>query len=201
LPAVTRRTIYLARHGETPWNREGRWQGHTDVALNEDGRLQAHALGRALLARGIVRAHASDLARAHETGQIVATLLGLPPVATDPGLRERGFGVFEGLTREESEERYPEAWARYKAGAGDSPPGGEPREQVVARMQDAVHAVAAVLRAQHPAEGAALAISHGGAIRLLVKSITGEMPPPLENGAVFRLDVEGPAFVHVERLK
>jgi probable phosphoglycerate mutase len=198
---VIRRTIYLARHGETPWNKEGRWQGHTDVALNDEGRLQAHALGRALLARGIVRAHASDLARARETGQIVATLLGLPPVATDPGLRERGFGVFEGLTRDESEERFPEAWALYKAGAGDSPPGGEPREEVVARMRGSVHALAAALRQHHPAEGAALAISHGGAIRLLVKSITGELPPPLENGAVFRLDVEGPEFVHVERVK
>jgi broad specificity phosphatase PhoE len=201
LPAVSRRTIYLARHGETPWNREGRWQGHTDVALNDEGRLQAHVLGRALLARGIVRAHASDLARARETGQIVATLLGLPPVAVDPGFRERGFGLFEGLTRDESETRFPEEWARYKSGAGDSPPGGEPRERVVARMREAVHGVATLLRAHHPDQGAALAVSHGGAIRLLVQSITGELPPPLENGAIFRLDVEGPEFVHVERVK
>jgi probable phosphoglycerate mutase len=200
LPAVIRRTIYLARHGETAWNRAGRWQGHTDVELNEDGRLQAHALGRALVARGIVRAHASDLARARETGEIVATLLGLPPVAIDPGLRERGFGLFEGLTREETEERYPEAWAHYQSGAGDSPPGGEAREQVVARMRAAVQAVAAALRTHHPGEGSALAISHGGAIRLLVKSITGQLPPPLENGAIFRLDVEGDEFVHVERV-
>ena len=193
--------IYLARHGETAWNRAGRWQGHTDVELNEDGRLQAHALGKSLVARGIVCAHASDLCRARETGEIVATLLGLPPVASDPRLRERGFGVFEGLTRDESEARFPDEWARYKAGAGDSPPGGEPREQVVARMREAVQEVAAALRAQHPAEGAALAISHGGAMRLLVRSITGELPPPLENGAVFRLDLEGDLFVHVERVK
>jgi probable phosphoglycerate mutase len=200
LPAVIRRTIYLARHGETPWNREGRWQGHTDVALNEEGRLQAHALGRTLVARNIVRAHASDLARARETGEIIATLLGLPPVTTDPGLRERGFGVFEGLTREESEERFPEDWARYKAGAGDSPPGGEPRERVVARMREAVNVVAALLRSHHPGDGAALAISHGGAMRLLVKSITGELPPPLANGAIFRLDVEDDRFVDVEQI-
>jgi broad specificity phosphatase PhoE len=198
---VLRRTIYLARHGETEWNKAGRWQGHTDIALNEEGRLQAHALGRALLARKIVRAHASDLARARETGEIVAALLGLPSVATDPGLRERGFGLFEGLTRDESELRFPDEWAVYKSGAGDSPPGGEPREQVVVRMRQAVQAVAAALREHHPGEGAALAVSHGGAIRLLIKSITGEMPPPLENGAIFRLDVEGEEFVHVERVK
>ena len=198
---MRRRTIYLARHGETAWNRAGRWQGHTDVELNEEGRLQAHALGRDLIARGIVRAHASDLARARETGEIIAGLMGLPPVATDPGLRERGFGVFEGLTREESEQRFPEAWLRYKSGAGDSPPGGEPREEVVARMQQAVRAVAAALRADHPGDGSGLAVSHGGAIRLLVKSITGELPPPLENGATFRLDLDGDEFVHVERVK
>src|SRR5688572_21610555 len=127
--------------------------------------------------------------------------MGLPRVATDPGLRERGFGVFEGLTREESEAKFPEAWLRYKAGAGDSPPGGEPREQVVARMRRALQAVVAALRAEHPSEGTALAISHGGAMRLLVKSITGELPPPLENGATYRLDLEGEQFVHVERLK
>jgi broad specificity phosphatase PhoE len=198
---VLRRTIYLARHGETAWNRAGRWQGHTDVALNEEGRLQAHALGRTLIARGIVRAHASDLARARETGEIIAGLMGLPPVATDPGLRERGFGVFEGLTREESEAQFPQEWQRYKAGDGDSPPGGEPREEVVARMRRAVQAVAETLRLHHPGDGAALAVSHGGAIRLLVKSITGEMPPPLENGATFRLDLLGGDFVHVERVK
>lgn len=171
------------------------------MALNDEGRLQAHELAKSLIARGIVRAHASDLSRARETGDIVAALLTLPGVATDPRLRERGFGVFEGLTREESETQFPDAWLRYRAGAGDSPPGGEPREQVVARMIDAVRAVAAVLRAQHPDEGAALAISHGGAMRLLVKSITGELPPPLENGATFRLDLEGDEFVHVERVK
>jgi broad specificity phosphatase PhoE len=196
-----KRTIYLARHGETDWNRAGRWQGHTDVPLNEAGRLQAHGLGQILLARTIVRAHASDLCRAAETAQVVATLLGLAPVTVDAGLRERGFGRFEGLTREECEQQFPDEWARYRAGDGSSPPGGEPREQVVARMRSAVLAAAEALRAEHPHEGAALAVSHGGAIRLLVASLTGQMPPPLENGAIFRLDVDGAAFAHVERLR
>ena len=198
---MTRRTIYLARHGETAWNREGRWQGHTDVALNEAGRLQAHALGQALIARGLVRAHASDLSRARETAEIVATLLGLPPVIPDAGLRERGFGIFEGLTREECEARFPDEWARYRAGDGASPPGGEARPQVIERMRAAVRGVAADLRAQHPTEGAALVVSHGGAMRLLVSSIVGELPPPLENGAIFRLDLAGDELAHAERVK
>jgi broad specificity phosphatase PhoE len=195
------RTVYLARHGETAWNREGRWQGHTDVELNESGRLQAHALGQALLARGIVRVHASDLLRARETAHIVATLLGLEGPTADAGLRERGFGCFEGLTREECEERFPEAWEGYRAGDGASPPGGEPRDQVIERMRQAVRDTAAALRAHSSVDGAALAVSHGGAMRLFVMSITGVMPPPLENGAVFKLDLAGDEFTHVERLK
>jgi broad specificity phosphatase PhoE len=193
---VVRRTVYLARHGETDWNKAGRWQGHTDVALNEAGRLQAHALGKSVIAHGIVRVHASDLLRARETGEIVATLLGVPAVAPDPGLRERGFGAFEGLTREECELRFPEEWQRYRAGDGTSPPGGEPRERVIERMRAALQALAG----EGP-EGPRLAVSHGGAMRLLMMSITGEMPPPLENGAVFRVDVAGSALVHAERLK
>jgi broad specificity phosphatase PhoE len=196
------RTVYLARHGETDWNRAGRWQGHTDIDLNDQGRLQAHALGQALIARGIVRAHASDLARARATAEIVATLLGLPGVTTDAGFRERGFGLFEGLTREECEMKYPAEWAQYKA-VGGSPPGGEPRENVVVRMRAAVIAVAASLAQQ--VEGAALAVTHGGALRLLVESITGVMPPPLENGAVFQLDLQldldGDRFVAAQRIR
>jgi probable phosphoglycerate mutase len=188
--------VYLARHGETDWNKAGRWQGHTDVALNEAGRLQAHLLGQSVIARGIVRVHASDLARARETGDIVARLLGVPAVAPDPRLRERGFGAFEGLTREECEVRFPDEWQRYRAGDGTSPPGGEPREQVIERMRASLQAIA-----NGELDEPRLAVSHGGAMRLLVKSITGEMPPPLENGAVFRIDVQGSDFVHAERLK
>jgi broad specificity phosphatase PhoE len=193
---VIPRTVYLARHGETDWNRQGRWQGHTDIALNDQGRLQAHALGQAVIARGLGRISSSDLARARETAEIVAGLLGVPTVSADARLRERGFGLFEGLTREECETRFPEEWARYKADGG-SPPGGEPRDHVMERMRAGILALA-----EEPgAETASLAVSHGGAIRLLVLSVTGTMPPPLENGAVFRLDVASTRFVHVERLR
>jgi broad specificity phosphatase PhoE len=193
---VQRRIVYLARHGETDWNKAGRWQGHTDVSLNEAGRLQAHALGQSVLARGIVQVHASDLARAKETGEIVARLLGVPAATPDPALRERGFGAFAGLTREECELRFPDEWQRYRAGDGSSPPGGEPRQQVVERMRAGLQAMVA-----DGLDGPRLAVSHGGAMRLLVMSITGEMPPPLENGAVFRIDVRGDALVHAERIK
>ncbi len=182
---MSHKTLYLARHGETAWNRAGRWQGHTDVELNEAGRLQAQALARALEDRGILRAHASDLARARETAEIVARLLGLGDVGIDAGFRERGFGCFEGLTRDECQARFPDVWARYRGLASEPPPGGEHPDRVVQRMREATLNAASAL----PAGGVGLAVSHGSAIRLLVRSITGTDPGPLENGAVFQLEI------------
>jgi broad specificity phosphatase PhoE len=189
------RTVYLARHGETTWNQAGRWQGHTDVALHDPGREQARRLAEAMRGRGITEVWASDLARARETAEIAAEVLGLPPVVTDPGLRERGFGCFEGLTREECALQFPDEWARYRADVRLPPPGGEPQSAVVERMREAV------LRASRavPEGAAVLVVSHGGAIRALINAITGVVPPPLENGAVFAI-AAGEELGPVERI-
>jgi broad specificity phosphatase PhoE len=104
------RFLYLARHGETDWNVAGRWQGHTDIPLNETGRAQARALVPVLRAVGVGAAVSSDLSRASETAGIAAAGLGVAVAYSDAGLRERSFGVFEGLTREECAARHPEAW-------------------------------------------------------------------------------------------
>jgi|tagenome__1003787_1003787.scaffolds.fasta_scaffold20906646_2 broad specificity phosphatase PhoE len=191
-----RRTVYLARHGETAWNREGRWQGHTDVVLNEAGQEQARRLAERLRGAGVVEVRASDLARAWQSAEIVAAALGVAAVIRDPDLRERGFGCFEGLTREECEARFPDEWTRYRGDVRLGPPGGEPQQAVVARMR------AGVLRAAQavPPGGASLIVSHGGAMRALIASISGQAPPPLENGATFRLEVEGDAFATVAPL-
>jgi probable phosphoglycerate mutase len=199
MPAILtamRRTVFLARHGETAWNRAGRWQGHTDVELNEQGRQQARVLAEALRPRGIVQVGSSDLARARETAEIIAALLGLPALPGDAGLRERAFGEFEGLTREECVARFPEEWGRYIADIRLAPPGGEPHAAVAVRMEAAVRRAAAAL----PADAAVLLISHGGAMRALVTSITGTVPLPLGNGAMFRMELVDDAFGEVERI-
>jgi broad specificity phosphatase PhoE len=186
------RILYLARHGETEWNRVGRWQGATDIPLSETGRAQARTLAAKLHHRGIKRVHASHLSRAQETAQIVAAHLGLPEPQTDARLRERGYGVFEGLTREECEARFPAAWERYLADRRAIPPNGEPHGEILARLREALHEIAA-------ADGASLVISHGGCIRTFISGVIGQFPPPLENGAVFRVHFEGGAFVSAER--
>jgi probable phosphoglycerate mutase len=185
------RHVFLARHGETEWNRVGRWQGKTDIPLSDVGRAQAHALKERLRGRGLVRVYASDLGRARETADIVAAALGLAPVTLDQRLRERGFGCFEGLTRAECEARHPEAWARYLADRRSTPPDAEPQAEVVARMMSALTEIAMAT----PRDGAVLVVSHGGAIRSFVHAVTGLTPPPLDNGALFRARFEGNRFI------
>ena len=83
--------LLLARHGETDWNRIGRWQGQADPPLNEMGRRQAAELAERLVGQGISAIHTSDLLRASETAQVVAERLGLT-VEEDLGLREIDVG-------------------------------------------------------------------------------------------------------------
>ncbi len=178
------RVLFLARHGETAWNLEQRWQGQTDVELNDAGRAQAAALAERLAAHGIARIVSSDLSRARETAEIVARRLGIDGVLLDAGLRERGYGIFEGLTRAECEAQHPEEWARYVADHRHTPSRAELDGAVAARMQ------AAVARAGIQASaigGAVLVVSHGGSIRALIAAATGWRPPPMGNGDTYRV--------------
>jgi probable phosphoglycerate mutase len=191
--------LYLARHGETEWNRIGRWQGATDIPLSDTGRAQARALARRLRGHGITRVHASQLSRALETARIVAADLGLPEPVVDERLRERGYGVFEGLTREECAERYPGVWQQYLADRRAVPPQAEPQHEVVSRVTAAMHAIASVEHDAQQAPDAILVISHGGTIRSFIHAIVGVVPPPLDNGTVFRIGFEAGVFVSAER--
>lgn len=191
------RLLFLARHGETEWNRVGRWQGKTDIPLSDVGRRQARALAAGLVGRGIADVHASDLRRAMETAQLIAEALGISDLKVDARLRERGFGCFEGFTREECAEHHPEAWRRYLADRRSTPPGGEPQAEVAARI---VAALTDIARAPTAAGAATLVVSHGGAIRTFIHEVTGAAPPPLENGALFLARWVEERFVSVARV-
>lgn len=188
------RTIFLARHGETEWNRVGRWQGATDIPLSDVGRAQARALGERLRGRGIVRLHASHLSRARETAEIVAVVLDLAPPLVDERLRERGYGCFEGLTRDECVVRYPGAWERYMADRRATPPDAEPQADTVARVTAAMHVVASTA-----ADGeSVLVVCHGGAIRSFAHATFGIAPPPIGNGSLFRLQFDQGRFESIQ---
>ena len=151
-------TILLARHGETDWNSERRWQGHADPPLNEVGREQARELAETLTDGAIDVVYSSDLLRAHETALIVGERLGLP-VAVDVGLREVDVGDWSGRVHSEIEGLDPDGYRRWREG-GKGWAGGESYEEMGQRV------VAAVLRlaARHPGL-TVLIVTHGGSIR------------------------------------
>jgi probable phosphoglycerate mutase len=168
---VTR--ILLARHGETDWNRVGRWQGHADPPLNDAGRSQAGELAERLAGDGIAAIYSSDLARASETARVVADRLGLG-VVEDPRLREIDVGSWSGLTRAEVEQRFPEGYARWLG--GEIGHDGETREQLTSRVVAAVETIAA----EHP-DRTILVVTHGGTIRALRRHADGDPGDPIEN--------------------
>lgn len=178
------RRLYLARHGETEWNAIGRLQGHTDIPLNEQGRVQALALAAALVGEGIASVVTSDLARAHETGAIVARTLGLAGPHIVPALRERGFGVFEGLTREQCLAQYPVAWRAW-LDQRDVPEGAESLEDATLRMHRALETLV------EDEGGPALVVSHGGIMRLWLIDVLREPIAPLHNGVTYVVERSG----------
>jgi broad specificity phosphatase PhoE len=167
------RTLLLVRHGETAWNREGRFQGQLDIPLSDVGRAQARALRERLQAAKHAHlyddAHTaiatSDLCRARETAEIVFGAAGRT-LHLQPALRELCYGVFEGLTRPEIDERFPGALTAWLRGdRGFAMEGGESRAALHIRVHDAVTALLAAV--PHPSVAI---VAHGGVMRQLLSS-------------------------------
>ena len=162
--------LYLVRHGETDWNRENRWQGHHDRPLSALGRSQAAAVARRLVGERLTQVYSSDLRRAWETAQIIAEACRHDPRADTPQ-REVDVGDRAGHTRAEAPERFPEAYARRRAG-GTGWDGGETYEQMGGRVS------AYVTRLLDGTGGSArIALAcHSGVIRVLVAHALGIGP-------------------------
>ena len=164
--------IILIRHGETAWNAERRLQGHIDIALNPEGLRQAAALAAALAGEDVDAVVASDLQRAQQTACAVASARGMQ-VQTDPALRERCYGGFEGLLYAEIAQRFPFEFARWQARDIDAlmPPGARSAEtfrQFYTRSVDAILGWAAA----YPGRSIAL-VAHGGVLECAYRAATG----------------------------
>ena len=158
--------IGLIRHGVTDWNQEGRVQGATDIALNEEGVRQAHLLARRLRGEPWQAIYSSDLSRAHRTAAILADALKLPVQGTDERLRERAFGEAEGTTIEERLARWGTAWREQIEGI-------ETNEDVLRRGTAALESIAS----RHPG-GRILIVTHGGWIVTVLKGLLHESELP-----------------------
>jgi probable phosphoglycerate mutase len=189
--------IVAIRHGETDWNVDTRIQGQTDIALNATGRWQAERLVDAVAEEGIAAVYASDLARAWQTAQAVSRGSGAA-VVPEPGLRERHFGIFEGYTFREIEQRWPaqsERWRKRDPHFG--PEGGETLQSFF----DRCIATATRLAAAHAGQTIAL-VAHGGVMDCLYRAAAGiEVTAPrswqLGNAGINRLLYTPRGFVLV----
>ena len=185
-------TLHYVRHGETDWNLEGRIQGSADVPLSAAGHAQARELAASLAARPIGAIYTSDLRRAVETAEPLATRLDLP-IRRTPALRERDFGVNEGrIAAEVAAELGTEVGTRW-LGADERHPGGESMREVYER----VAAFLDELLEDSPPDEIVL-VTSGGPIRVGTAHLARE---PLEtlvwravdNCSVTTVEVEPPA--------
>jgi alpha-ribazole phosphatase len=151
--------IILIRHGQTEWNALQKYQGHTDVQLNELGRKQATRVAEFLKEQEKFEAlYSSDLSRARDTAEIIGSQINLP-VFTDTRLRELSFGLWEGMTFSEVYEEYREKFdSWYNNTAEFKVPGGESFNQLVTRSMQALQEMAA----KH--NGTVVVTTHGGVI-------------------------------------
>ena len=157
--------VIAMRHGETAWNVDSRLQGQLDIPLNDNGRDQARRAALALRDHAPDVIYTSDLSRARETAESTAGLLGLP-LTTDPGLRERCFGIWEGHTYAEVETVWPsesERWRRREADFGPE------RGETLQAFFDRVVATATRLAAAHPGQSVLL-VAHGGVLDCLYRA-------------------------------
>jgi 2,3-bisphosphoglycerate-dependent phosphoglycerate mutase len=165
---VTEATRILAiRHGQTAWNADGRIQGHTDIVLDAVGEWQAERLAQALDDATLHVLYSSNLARARQTAAPLAASKGLE-LRTDPGLRERGFGEFEGLSYAQIEQRWPEQAARWRR---RDPDFGARGGEVLRDFRDRVVAAVSRLAQAHRGQSIAL-VTHGGVLDLLYREAT-----------------------------
>ena len=179
----------LIRHGETDWNIEGRWQGQADVSLNKRGREQAVQTARALAGMKFSAIYSSDLSRARETAEALASVTNLE-VQFDVRLREIYQGEWQGLLVSEIQVRYPEKFQqRMTKPMSVVPPGGETALQVMERVVTALEEI----RQGHSNETVAV-VSHGFTIACLlthyrnlpIEKVWSLMP---ENGAWREIEV------------
>lgn len=165
------RRVVLLRHGRTEWNATGRFQGQLDSHLDVMGKAQAAAAAVAVAPMQPDAIVSSDLSRTADTAAIVAAEIGLE-VVHDPRLREINLGAWQGLTRAEARERFPEEYAGWQAGEDRRRGDGETYAEVGARASECV-----IEWLDRLGAGATLvAVTHGGTARATIGSMLGFDP-------------------------
>jgi probable phosphoglycerate mutase len=182
--------VLLIRHGQTDWNVDGRWQGTLPIGLNDIGRSQARALATYLARRQIGSIYTSHLPRALDTALAIGETIGVTP-QTDERLQEFNLGVFQGLTREEINQHYPNEWRDFEADYWNyRVTNGESRRALQTRAHDVFQHIVA-----HATGPEVAIVSHGGTIRTLLLRLFAGAPElnhfHLENTSLTTIAREG----------
>jgi broad specificity phosphatase PhoE len=165
--------LILLRHGETDWNVEGRWQGQIDTPLNARGLVHAAEAARTLNHIPIAAIYSSDLTRAYQTAQQVASIKGLP-IHTDARLRELHQGAWQGMLVSEIKNRYKERFRQRTENPHlVAPPGGESVQQVADRV---LPCITEIIK-KYP-QDSVLIVTHGFVCALIHVYVNNE---PAEN--------------------
>jgi broad specificity phosphatase PhoE len=180
--------LVMVRHGETDWNAQHRYQGHADIALSARGRKQVEAAARKLASESFDAIWSSDLARAWETAQAIASA-GSHEVQPEPRLREMAFGVFDGLTHEQVMARHADVFDAWFADGEKPPPGGEKASAFEAR----IGAFFGEIRSSDTLS-AVLIVAHSGTLRELIRMAL-DLPPGAQWR--FRMDNASISEIHV----
>jgi alpha-ribazole phosphatase len=178
------RRLWLVRHGLTEWNMQQRFCGHRDIPLSAQGRAQALWIVEQLLKESISAIYTSDLVRARETAEIIASKR-IPAVQIRESVawREIDFGEWEGLTYTQIVEQFKDHLGFFNDPEHHSPPNGESLAHMQQRVKDALSAI--MHNDDLPVAGDAVIVSHGGPLRILLCSILGM---PLQRQWQLRLD-------------
>ena len=159
-------TIIVVRHGETEWNTIGRWQGYKDSPLTKNGNLQASVVAQNLSSIEFTALYCSDLGRALETATYISKATG-KEILKDQRLRERGLGIFEGLTTDDMIKTYPEAYEEFQKGDKDFRlEGGESAQEKFDRNIACFNDIAE----KHPGE-TVVVVCHGGVVDSLFRYV------------------------------
>jgi 2,3-bisphosphoglycerate-dependent phosphoglycerate mutase len=182
--------LILIRHGETDWNRELRFQGQVDVALNAVGQEQARRLAARLAGEAADALYASDLQRARQTAQPIGQQLQLQDLP-EPGLREQSFGVVDGMRVQDIQRDHPEAWEAWLRFEEDyGMPEGESTREFHARVMKAIYRLAG----QHPGQKLVV-VTHGGVLDMIYRTarslaLSGPRQAEIPNAGLNRVQVQ-----------
>ena len=180
--------LHLVRHGETEWNKLGRFQGQRDIALNPRGLAQAKETARAMADDGVIALYSSPLQRTMQVANEISRLTSVPVVPL-PGVKELNLGELEGVTGEEMRTIWPDVYSAWSQDPGTL---SMPKGESLSQLQDRAWRSLQEVEKAHSGDDVIVVVSHNFAIRTMIHKVLGL---PLTNFHRLSLDLSSVSTV------